>query len=128
MCYKPTQWIKKENYIKGRNYKPLFRYLSKEEKRALIKSEPKHGHIICKCENITEQDILNALDGITKPTSIKAIKKRTRAGAGICQGGYCERHVLEMIAKHQHIKVTEVNYYEEGTEILLSDLKEPKWK
>ena len=118
--------VKKDNYIKGRSYTPLFRYLSEEEKLEAIKADPKHGHIICKCENITEQDVINALNGVIPVDTVKALKKRTRAGAGICQGGYCERHVLQLISEYKNKKMTEVDYYEENTPILLEDIKEPK--
>lgn len=115
--------VPKDNYIKGRNATPLFRYLSKEEKLEEIKKHPKHGHIICKCEGITEQDIINAINSTSGADTIKAVKKRTRAGAGICQGGYCERHVLRLISEYKHKKLTEINYYEENTPILLENLK-----
>jgi len=118
-----TPMQKKDNYIKGRNYKPLFRYLSEADKKMEIEANPKHGHIICKCENITEADVINALNAVIPVDTVKAMKKRTRAGAGICQGGYCERHVLKLISEYKHIAMTEVDYYESKTPILLEDIK-----
>ncbi len=123
MIKKDVVLVPKANYISGRNYQPLFRYLAKEEKIAAIKQNPLHGHIVCKCENITEADIVNAINGVSGADTVKAVKKRTRAGAGICQGGYCERHVLALIAKHKNMKMTEINYYEADTPILLEDIK-----
>ena len=121
-----VELILKNDYIVGRNYTPLFRYMSEEEKHRAIKHNPKYGHVICKCEQITEADIRAAINGVIPATTIKAVKKRTRAGAGICQGGYCERHVLALISQLKDKKMTDVDYYEVYTPILLEDIKEPK--
>lgn len=120
---KKTPLKEKVNYIKGRKYVPLFRYLTKEEKIEALKKNPQHGEIVCKCEDITKADVVHALTGIIPSDTIKGIKKRTRAGAGICQGGYCERRVLKLISEYHHKKMTEIDYYEPGTNILLENLR-----
>lgn len=110
------------HYIKGRNYQKLFRYMSEEEKHLAIDKNPLYGQIVCKCEDITSTDIIHGITGIIPADTIKAIKKRTRAGAGVCQGGYCERQIIKLISQYRHKKMTEVNYYEPHTEVLLEDL------
>lgn len=102
---------------------PLFHTLSEEEKHIEIKKYPKHGHLVCKCEKVTEQDIIHAIHSPVGNDTIKGIKKRARAGAGLCQGGYCESEVLKIIARETHVKPDEVNYYAKNTPILVKETK-----
>lgn len=102
---------------------PLFHTLSEEEKHIEIQKYPKHGHLVCKCEKVTEQDIIHAIHSPVGNDTIKGIKKRARAGAGLCQGGYCESEVLKIIARETHVKPNEVNYYAKNTPILAKETK-----
>ncbi|MCU0105506.1 NAD(P)/FAD-dependent oxidoreductase [Acholeplasma vituli] len=102
---------------------PLFHTLSEAQKIEEIAKYPKHGKLICKCEKVTEQDIIHAIHGPTGNDTIKGIKKRSRAGAGLCQGGYCESEVLKIIARETGEKPNEVNYYAEHTPILVKETK-----
>lgn len=102
---------------------PLFHTLPDEDKKMAIQQYPKHGHLVCKCEKITEQDIIDAIHSPTGNDTIKGIKKRARAGAGLCQGGYCESEVLKIIARETKKKPNEVNYYAENTPILVKETK-----
>lgn len=102
---------------------PLFHTLSETEKAEQITKYPKHGKLVCKCEKVTEQDIIDAIHSPTGNDTIKGIKKRSRAGAGLCQGGYCESEVLKIIARETGKKPNEVNYYAEHTPILVKETK-----
>jgi glycerol-3-phosphate dehydrogenase len=102
---------------------PLFHTLNEVEKQIEIQKYPKHGHLVCKCEKVTEQDIINAIHSPTGNDTIKGIKKRARAGAGLCQGGYCESEVLKIIARETKVKPNEVNYYAKNTAILVKETK-----
>ena len=97
--------------------------LSNEEKLALISEEPLYGNIICKCEKITEKEILDAMHGPLGSNTIKGIKKRTRAGAGLCQVGYCEEKIMKMIAKEFNLSPLEVAYDKEETKLFVSETK-----
>ena len=85
--------MKKEgmSYKRKKNYQPyrpkrrVFRKLSLEEQNKLIKENPDYGQIVCRCEFITKGEILDAIDSPVVPTSVDAIKRRTRAGMGRCQ-------------------------------------------
>ncbi len=101
----------------------VFHNLSKKEQEKLLKLKPKYGNLVCKCEKITEQEIIEAIKGPVGSDTIKGIKKRARAGSGLCQGGYCENTVLKIIAKQTGKKLTEVNYYAEDTPILVKETK-----
>lgn len=114
---------KKNEYIKFKGKEKAFKELNNKEKAELIKESPLHGRIVCKCEMVTEQEIIDAIKGVVGNDTIKGIKKRTRAGAGICQGGYCENVVLKIIAREKNKKLTEVNYYEEDSQILVEETK-----
>ena len=96
-----------------------FRHLSREEQAALIEQNPQYGRIVCRCETITEGEILEALRSPVPPASIDEIKRRTRAGMGRCQGGFCQPRVLELLAKERGEDWTEVTLKGKGSPILL---------
>jgi glycerol-3-phosphate dehydrogenase len=100
-----------------------FRNLSREEQDALIHQDPAYGRIICRCESITEGEILAALRSPVPPTSVDAVKRRTRAGMGRCQGGFCQPRVVELLAREMGIDLTGVTLRGEGTNILAADTR-----
>ena len=91
-----------------RRRRPEFRHLSRQEQDALIQQDPRYGRIICRCETITEGEIAEALRSPLPPASIDAIKRRTRAGMGRCQGGFCQPRVLELLARERGERWTEI--------------------
>lgn len=103
--------------------KIVYKDLTKQEKDQLHQEKPLYGRIICKCEDITEQEIVNAIHGPLGSDTIKGIKKRARAGSGLCQGGYCESLVLRIIARETHKPLHEVNYDQKDTQILDTESK-----
>lgn len=80
-----------------------FSELSREEKNKLIKENPLYGHIICRCEHISEGEIVATLRGNIPVESIDAIKRRTRAGMGRCQGGFCMPRVMDIINREKKL-------------------------
>lgn len=104
-----------------RKTKPEFRFLSREEQAELIERDPRYGRIICRCEQITEGEIVEAIHSPIIPTSVNAIKNRTRAGMGRCQGGFCQPRVLEILARELDIPWTDITLNGEGSNILLYD-------
>ncbi|MBQ9485765.1 MAG: NAD(P)/FAD-dependent oxidoreductase, partial [Clostridia bacterium] len=86
----------------------FFKHLSDEEKNRLIKKEPSYGKIVCRCEQITEGEILAAIRNNPKATSVDAVKRRTRAGMGRCQGGFCQSYVAELIAKERGVDLEKI--------------------
>lgn len=111
------------NFDPYRKKRKMFHRLSNEEKQSLIKDEPLYGNIICKCEKITEKEILDAMHGPLGSNTIKGIKKRTRAGAGLCQGGYCEEKIMKMIAKEFKMSPLDVAYDNSETKLFVSETK-----
>lgn len=100
-----------------------FRHLSNEEKNEWIKKEPAYGRIICRCENVTEGEILAALRQNPKATTLDAVKRRTRAGMGRCQAGFCTPFTTGLIAQELGIEETKVTKFGEGSELLIGERK-----
>jgi len=76
-----------------------FKSLSMEEKNEIIKKDPRYGKMVCRCESITEGEIVEALTVNPRATDIDGVKRRTRSGMGRCQGGFCSPTVVELIAR-----------------------------
>ncbi len=80
-----------------------FREASIEEKNEIIRRDPAYGHIICRCESVSEGEILAAIRKNPKPRDLDGVKRRTRAQMGRCQGGFCAPYIVELLAKEQNI-------------------------
>lgn len=98
--------------------------LSNEKRNELIKSNPDYGRIICLCEKISLGEINDVLSRSVPPTTIKGVKKRVRAGFGKCQGGFCQPHLVKILAKHYNISPLDVLYDRNYSNILIEKLKD----
>ena len=98
--------------------------LPPEEKARLIAKEPAYGRVICRCETITEGEILDALQSEIPAVSIDGVKRRCNAGMGRCQGGFCGPRVLELISKTLGISPLDVLQDKAGTNVLLCETKQ----
>ena len=85
-----------------------FSQLPNEAKAARIKKDPRFGRIVCRCERITEGEIVDAIHRNAGATTVDGIKRRLRPGMGRCQGGFCGPRVVEILARELHIPMTEV--------------------
>lgn len=97
--------------------------LSPEARAELIKKDPRYGQIICNCEQISLGEIMDALSRSLPCLTVKALKKRTRAGFGKCQGGFCQPHVVMLLADYFHVSPLEILYDKEGSHILAKESK-----
>jgi glycerol-3-phosphate dehydrogenase len=98
--------------------------LSLEERNALIKENPAYGQIICRCESISEGEILDAIHRPLGARSLDGVKRRVRAGMGRCQGGFCAPRVMEILARELGIDQLEVTKAGPGSELLVGKTKE----
>ncbi len=73
--------------------------MSAEERAAIIREDASFGKIVCRCETITEGEILAAIHRNPPARSVDAVKRRTRAGMGRCQGGFCGPQVVEILSR-----------------------------
>jgi glycerol-3-phosphate dehydrogenase len=100
------EWHPAENarFEPRRKRKKCFSELDDKEREELIRTNPLYGHIVCRCEHVTEGEIVDALHSGIPVKSIDAIKRRVRAGMGRCQGGFCMPRVLEIITREKNIR------------------------
>lgn len=101
----------------------VFKELSAEEKNELIRRDPRYGRVVCRCETITEGEIVAALHSPIPPRSINGVKRRCNAGMGRCQGGFCGPRVQEIIARELGIDQAEVLLEQAGSTILTGRTK-----
>ena len=102
----------------GKRQQVRFKELSAEEKAALVARDPRYGRVICRCETITEGEILDAIHSPIPPCSVDGVKRRAGAGMGRCQGGFCGPKVLEIIARELNMNPVDVLLDKEGSYIL----------
>jgi len=100
------EWHPVENaqFEPRRKRKKWFSELNEKEREELIRTNPLYAHIVCRCEHVTEGEIVDALHQDIPARSIDGIKRRTRAGMGRCQGGFCMPRVLEIISREKNIR------------------------
>ena len=98
----------KEDFIAARKGILNPETLSKEERKALIKENPAYGNIICRCEMITEGEIIDAIRRPLGAKSLDAVKRRTRAGMGRCQSGFCAPRTMEILARELGVDMSEI--------------------
>ena len=122
-CKQDLELREKENYIKTRKSMTHFADASVEEKNEIIKKDSTFGRIICRCETVTEGEILEALRTNPKPTDLDGIKRRTRAQMGRCQGGFCALKVMELISKERNISLDKICKENIGSEIIVGDIE-----
>ena len=88
-----------------------FSALSVDEKNEVIKAHPEYAHIICRCEKVSEGEILEAIKTNPRPTDIDGVKRRTRATMGRCQGGFCTPYIAELLAKEMDCDLLEITKF-----------------
>src|SRR5690554_6872878 len=95
--------VKKDNYNPRRRKPHRLSSMTMEERNELIKNDPSFGNIICRCEQVSEGEIIDSIRRSCGATTIKGVKKRARPGAGKCQGGFCEPLVMKILARELNV-------------------------
>lgn len=95
-----------------------------EERRALIEENPAYGRIICRCEGISEGEILDAIHRPLGARSLDGVKRRVRAGMGRCQGGFCAPRVMEILAQELDLPMEEITKSGGGSRLIVGENKE----
>lgn len=98
--------------------------LSESEKNKLIKQNPDYGKIICKCENISKGEIIDAINRPIRPYSTDGIKRRVRPGMGRCQGAFCLDRVISILSEQNNVQKNTICKENLGSEIIVSKVKE----
>lgn len=110
--------VEKKNFKKTREKIVRFAELSLEEKNKLIKEKPAYGHMICKCEFVTEGEIVEAIHRPIKALTVDAIKRRTRASMGGCQGIGCTLPISKILSRELGIDISDINKNSEGSPVI----------
>lgn len=114
---------KNEKFNPIRKGIPVLRDMSKEERSKMIQNNPDYGIIICRCEEISKGEIMDALNSSIPVPTVDGIKKRIRPGMGRCQGGFCMPLVAQIISEHENISISEVKKSSAEAYITLGETK-----
>ena len=112
----------KKSFDKAVNRK-LFIDRTKEEQATLIKENPLFGRVVCRCENITEGDIVDAINSKVGATTMDGVKRRCRAGMGRCQSGFCGPKVQQILARELNLPLEEIVLEKNSSYILTGKTK-----
>ncbi|GHU65107.1 FAD/NAD(P)-binding oxidoreductase [Clostridia bacterium] len=98
-----------------------FTDMSRERQAEAIAANPRYGHVICRCETVTEAEIVEAIHRGGR--SLDGVKRRVRAGMGRCQGGFCAPRVIELIAREHGVPMDSVTKFGGGSRMLVSPIR-----
>ncbi len=107
-----------KGFIKERRAITIFRELSLDEQNNLIRKNNSYGKIVCRCETVTEGEILEAIRRPLGATTVDGVKRRTRAGMGRCQGGFCSSKVMEILAAEHSTSIEEITKFGGNSKII----------
>ena len=100
-----------------------FRHMTTEERAKLIEKNKAYGRIVCRCETITEGEILDAIHAPAGARDVDGVKRRTRAGMGRCQGGFCGSKVVEILARELNVPMNEITKFGGESKIMYHKTK-----
>lgn len=103
---------------------PKFREMANKEREELIKKNPEYGRIICRCETVTEGEIVEAIRRPLGARTIDGVKRRTRAGMGRCQSGFCLTRVVDILSRELNVPRTEITKFGGQSIILVGKNKQ----
>ena len=114
----------KSDYNPYRKAMHHFRNASISEKNEIIKKDSSFGRIICRCEGVSEGEILEAIRTNPKPSDIDGVKRRTRAQMGRCQGGFCSPYIMKMLAREMGVSLEDVTKKGGQSKLIVGRTKE----
>ena len=102
---------------------PCFREMTPEEKEAIIEKNPLYGTIVCRCETVTEGEIVDAIRRPLGARTVDAVKRRVRAGMGRCQSGFCGPKVIEILSRELGVEPYEIDKNLKGSYVVTGAVK-----
>lgn len=114
---------KNESFNGKRDGIPKFRELSNEERRNIIAKRPEYGKIVCRCETVTEGEIIDSIRRPLGATTLDGVKRRTRAGMGRCQAGFCSTKIVDILSRELKVPRTEITKFGGKSTLLTSKNK-----
>ena len=125
-----VQMIKKKMDLKEKtDFNPIrirktpFSQASRTEQTFLIKGNPAYGEIICRCENVSKLEVLDALNNPISEKTISAVKYRTRAGMGRCNGGFCLPKIVEILKEEYGLAPEEIKLKNLDSSLFIGETK-----
>ena len=115
--------LRNDRFDPVRKAPPRLAQMPVVQRNKLIKENPDYGYIVCRCEEVSKGEILDALNAPICVPTIDGVKKRVRPGMGRCQGGFCSPAVAKIIAEHQNIPLEQVTKTGEGSPLLFGKTK-----
>ena len=125
--------ILKEEGLKlyeNRSFNPIrkgnkpFIHMTKEEREEVVKNDERYRRIICRCESVTEGEIVDAINSPCGARTVDGVKRRVRPGMGRCQGGFCGPKVIEILARELKIDIEDVQKDYNGSKTVVGKVKE----
>ncbi|MGN0539703.1 MAG: NAD(P)/FAD-dependent oxidoreductase [Candidatus Fimenecus sp.] len=113
----------KDNYKETREEPVRFRHMNDEQRAELIKKNSAYGRIVCRCETITEGEIIDAIKAPAGARDVDGVKRRTRAGMGRCQGDFCGSKVVEILARELGVPMNEITKFGGESKIIYERTK-----
>lgn len=117
------EYKKREDFIATRPAPVRVNELSIEERKALVEKDKRYGRIICRCEGITEGEIIDAIKAPCGARDVDGVKRRTRAGMGRCQSGFCGSKVVEILARELDVPMNQITKHGNRSKILYNKTK-----
>ena len=105
-----------------------FREADIDEKNRIISADSSYAHVICRCETVTEGEILAAVRSNPKPRDVDGVKRRTRATMGRCQGGFCTPYIVEILAREMGVAYDSITKFGGGSIINMGRTKEADYE
>jgi len=111
----------KADFVAVRKGIPSMSLLKDEERKQLIKENPLYANVVCRCELVTEGEIMDAIHRPLGATTLDGVKRRTRAGMGRCQAGFCSPKTLEILSRELGRDLSDITKNEPGSEFITAD-------
>lgn len=118
-----VELVEKDLYTDTREEPVRFRHMTDEERAELIKKNSAYGRIVCRCETITEGEIIDAIHAPAGARDVDGVKRRTRAGMGRCQGGFCGSKVVEILARELNVPMSDITKFGGESKIVFERTK-----
>lgn len=116
LAYLPAE--KKPDFIASRKGIPNMALATDEQRQQFIRENPLYANVVCRCELVTEGEIMDAIHRPLGATTLDGVKRRTRAGMGRCQAGFCSPKTVEILARELGKDMSEITKNEKGSEFL----------
>jgi glycerol-3-phosphate dehydrogenase len=108
----------KPDFRPGRRPRPVLSEMTHDERRHLIAENPMFSHIVCRCEMVSEAEVVDCIRRSVGARTLNGVKRRVRPGGGRCQGGFCAPRILEILSRELGIPETEVCLEHQGSEMV----------